>query len=500
MIQSTLDSFVIHDVCQPCDTKKPNLSKTWETRRNNLPYEKSFASHPKAKCVDLEHPDNEGIDLCRLSMGSNKFLTLFCEICNHHYKQNPQAMTRKKKRVWRESGKRWKNDGPRGCPYCAHQKLCNDDTCQFCHDNSCANVPWLLQSWSSNNKNTPRQTFKTHKKPVEVKCCVCSHTFKVKPSNVKGDGGCRFCANQERCKDPNCEYCNKKKFSAHPKAIYWSKNNEDTPDDVAMFSYLTRLFDCLDCGHKDIPMIISNITKHNQWCGYCSIPRKHLCGKDDCTYCIAGSIASLPQSVYWDYEKNGDLKPYDVCRGTDKKYWFKCPECNISFQISGSSLSAGCFCSTCYRKTEGKVYNELIKYHPTLIREFSEDWCRGVKSGRRLRFDFCIKEKTVIIELDGAQHFKDVVAWKSSFEDQHMVDIVKHADANDNGFRVIRIIQEDVWSDKYDWLTELLNNIEDNTKQNIFMCKNGEYDFFIESMNFITSEDQHQPYSTSSPS
>ena len=477
----------------------PSLNKTWETRRNNLPYEKSFASHPKSKLVDLEHPNNKGIDLTKRSWGSKTPLTLKCDCCPHHYIQNPKAMTRQKKRVWRESEKRWKNEGPKGCPYCAHQKLCDDDTCQFCHDNSCANIPWLLKSWSSNNKNTPRQTFANAHQSVEVNCCVCEHQFEVKPINVRDDGGCRFCANQERCKDPNCNICSKKKFSAHPKAIHWSKNNEDTPDDVSMFSPQMRLFDCPDCGHKDMPMIIGNITKRNQWCAYCSKPRKRLCGKCECEHCFQGSIASLPQSIHWDYEKNGDLKPYQVCRSTDEKYWFKCPKCRISFQISGSSLSAGCFCSTCYRKTEGKVYNELIKYHPTLIREFSKDWCRGVKSGRRLLFDFCIKEKTVIIELDGAQHFKDVVAWKSSFEHQHMVDIVKQTTANDNGFRVIRLIQEDVWSDKYDWLTELLKNIEDDTKQNIFMCKNDEYDFFSKSMEMNTTVNPYRQCSTSYP-
>ena len=475
-----------------------NLSKTWETRRNNLPYEKSFASHSKAKCVDLNHPDNEGVDLCRLSMGSKQPLTLLCNCCEHHFVQNPGDLTTERKRVWSNSEKRWKFRGPKWCPYCAHQKLCDVDTCQKCHDNSCASVPWLSQSWSHKNEFKPRQVFKSWKGLVHVKCSECCHEFEVKPGNVRGDGGCRYCANQVRCKDPNCEYCNKKKFSAHPKSVYWSKNNEDTPDDVSMFTTKTRLFDCIDCGHTDIPMLIANITKHNQWCGYCSIPRKKLCGDSNCEHCIAGSIASLPQSVYWDYEKNGDLKPYGVCRSTDKKYWFKCPECKISFQISGSSLSAGCFCSTCYRKTEGKVYNELIKYYPTLTREFTADWCRSVKSGVLLRFDFCIKEKAVIIEVDGGQHFKDVVGWKSSFEDQHAIDTFKQTNANDNGFRVIRIIQEDVWKDKYDWLSELLKNIDDDTKENVFLCKNNEYDFFVKSINCVNPGGLCQPCSTSS--
>ena len=51
--------------------------------------------------------------------------------------------------------------------------------------------------------------------------------------------------------------------------------------------------------------------------------------------------------------------------------------------------------------------------------------------------------------------------------------------ATKNGFSVIRILQKDVYYNKYDWLNELTNNIEkiinENRVQNIYMCKNNEY-------------------------
>ncbi len=54
--------------------------------------------------------------------------------------------------------------------------------------------------------------------------------------------------------------------------------------------------------------------------------------------------------------------------------------------------------------------------------------------------------------------------------------------ANNNEFSVIRILQKDVFKDKYDWLTELCDNIEqitiENRVQNIYMCKNNEYKDF----------------------
>ncbi len=49
-------------------------------------------------------------------------------------------------------------------------------------------------------------------------------------------------------------------------------------------------------------------------------------------------------------------------------------------------------------------------------------------------------------------------------------------------FIVIRILQDDIYKNKYDWLSELCGNIEkiknDNIVQNIYMCKKNEYKDF----------------------
>jgi hypothetical protein len=49
----------------------------------------------------------------------------------------------------------------------------------------------------------------------------------------------------------------------------------------------------------------------------------------------------------WDYEKNGDVKPEDVSKGTHKKFWFKCDNCPHSFIISLSNLNQGQWCPYC---------------------------------------------------------------------------------------------------------------------------------------------------------
>jgi very-short-patch-repair endonuclease len=74
-----------------------------------------------------------------------------------------------------------------------------------------------------------------------------------------------------------------------------------------------------------------------------------------------------------------------------------------------------------------------------------------------------------------------VAKWKTPEHNRNR-DLYKMKCANENGFSTIRILQDDIFKDKYDWLTELCENIEkitiENRVQNIYMCKNNEYKDF----------------------
>ena len=123
-----------------------------------------------------------------------------------------------------------------------------------------------------------------------------------------------------------------------------------------------------------------------------------------------------------------------------------------------------------------------LHFYGSKLSHFFVNGCNiNSKTNKYLPFDFCIEEYKIIIELDGAQHFIQVLNWKSP-EEQLKNDKFKEACANNNSYSVIRLLQEDVFNDKYDWKTELINNIEkvktDNIIQNIYMCKNNEYNKF----------------------
>ena len=76
--------------------------------------------------------------------------------------------------------------------------------------------------------------------------------------------------------------------------------------------------------------------------------------------------------------------------------------------------------------------------------------------------------KNIIIEIDGIGHFVQVAKWKTPQHNRKR-DLYKMKCANENGFSVIRILQEDVFYDTYDWLFELNDNIKDIIKNGRFI-------------------------------
>jgi very-short-patch-repair endonuclease len=145
-----------------------------------------------------------------------------------------------------------------------------------------------------------------------------------------------------------------------------------------------------------------------------------------------------------------------------------------------SITSKGTWCPYCVRKTEKKML-DFLQQHYTTIHQFRQEWCKNSETGNRLPFDFCIPELDIIIELDGLQHFIQVMNWRAP-DIQQNLDYYKQVQANNNGYSVIRILQPDVYYDRYDWMTELKEIIErirySDTVENFYMCKNGEYAHF----------------------
>jgi very-short-patch-repair endonuclease len=132
-------------------------------------------------------------------------------------------------------------------------------------------------------------------------------------------------------------------------------------------------------------------------------------------------------------------------------------------------------CPSCINKTEFKFFEKIKELYPSIKRQYKVEWC---KNKLYLPYDFVIEDLNIIIELDGGQHFKQISNWTSP-EVQIENDKYKTNCANINGFSVIRLLQNDVSKDNFDWIEEIKINITkiiDGKKvQNIFICKNNDY-------------------------
>jgi very-short-patch-repair endonuclease len=415
-----------------------------------IPFEKSFASHEKSKFWSDKNIKNPR-DVFKSTADKYSF---DCSVCDHPFDSALCKVV----------------DG-RWCPFCSSppKKLCKKNECIKCFNNSFASHE-KSKYWSDKNEKKPRDVFKSSHSKYWFDCDICKHPFDNALHVIVYGSWCPYCSNRQLCEKNECIKCFNNSFASHEKSKYWSDKNEKKPRYVFKSSHSKYSFDCDICKHS-FDSVLHSIAR-GSWCPYCSSPPQKLCEKNECSSCFEKSFASHEKSKYWS--KKNIKTPRDVFKSSNSKYSFDCDMCKHPFEISLCSIVFGSWCPYCKNKTEKKIYEILIVIYPTLIRQFKKQWCRRKKC---LPFDFCIPEYKIIIELDGIQHFQQVSNW-SSPEEEFENDKYKEKCANENGYLVIRILQEDVLYDKYDWLKELCDSVEkiiNGYEKNIYLCKNEEY-------------------------
>ena len=329
--------------------------------------------------------------------------------------------------------------------------------------------------WSSKNEGNPEDYALNSHKKCWFDCDKCRHPFEMILRNINSrDLWCPYCVVPTKKMCGNCDICYNKSFASHYRVSCWSPKNNIEPKMVALKSHKKYIFDC-ECGHE-FEAILSDITNNDSWCSYCSNPSKKLCKNiQNCISCYNKTFASVERSNCWSLKNN--KKPIEVFKSTAKKFIFDCDKCNNEFESKLSHITDGSWCPNCRYKTEDKLTKILKEFYPEIKTQAKFDWCKNIK---HLPFDFCLEEQKIILECDGESHWIQVAKWKTP-EHNKARDLYKMKCANQNGYSIIRIVQEDVFKDKYNWLQELLENINkiisEKRVQNIYMCKKDEYKY-----------------------
>jgi very-short-patch-repair endonuclease len=85
-----------------------------------------------------------------------------------------------------------------------------------------------------------------------------------------------------------------------------------------------------------------------------------------------------------------------------------------------------------------------------------------------------IPELKIIIELDGEQHFEQIMNWANQYT-QLGNDVHKTKLANERGYKVIRILQKEVFNNKAGWLDIHLKPHLSETGNNLFIAIDDQY-------------------------
>ena len=315
-----------------------------------------------------------------------------------------------------------------------------------------------VDCWDEENPEKPDQIFMNSTKKYKFKCDACPHTFDSRVDSIVSGNWCPYCANKELCENSlSCPTCLPKTFLSFkgkrpngiPTVEYWHEDNLKKPHEVFMNSAKKYKFNCDACPHTFDSRL--STTTNGSWCPYCAIPSKKLCEDSlSCPMCLPKTFHSFegkrPNGIhiveYW--HEDNPKKPHEVFMNSHKIFKFKCDTCPHTFDSALNNIVKGNWCPTCKNKTEKLVFEFLqtLFLKEDVKRRFTHE---KVRNNRDLPFDICILSHQIIIEVDGIQHFLNVSHFKSNAVEQCERDCKKMKIIFEEGYSVIRIVQEDIW-------------------------------------------------------
>lgn len=168
-------------------------------------------------------------------------------------------------------------------------------------------------------------------------------------------------------------------------------------------------------------------------------PRSHL-RYTGCKECVREKVGLTQEGFLAAANKKwGSLYDYSKTffQSTNKPVVVTCPiHGNFSVDsydhIRLDRMSVG-GCPVCASsRGEQAVFNLLTKYKIGFDRQKK-------LPGYDYRFDFCIDSVSLLIEVDGEQHWREVPLWNTSLKERHARDVLKTEIANAYGYTVERI-------------------------------------------------------------
>ena len=337
---------------------------------------------------------------------------------------------------------------------CSKTKLCDDVNCSICYNKSFASSD-KAKYWSDKNPVSPRTVFKCSKKKFIFNCDTCSKEFTISLDHITNSGNW--------CKP--CGYVSMKEKLSMKLEEFLERCKEVHGDtyDYSNFIYINS---------KTPGIIICK--EHGE---FSQIPASHLHQGSGCPQCGINNVADSCRGTLDEFiakanevHKNKYGYPKFIYINNRTPGMITCMEHGEFSQTPDSHLQgAGCPLCAIKNTTEIKLYQWLKSIYPNVVKGYKADWCINPLTGRYLPYDFMIPDIKTIIELDGRHHFEQVSNWDCPLYTMKK-DIFKMQRAKENGYKIIRIYQPDVYKNNDEWLNEnLLSEINNSDRTDIFI-------------------------------
>ena len=232
--------------CEPCQ-------KLCEDESCEHCFKNSFASCEKAK---YWHPTLNGNTNPRdIVKGSETPCWFKCDKCPHDFESRLDYVS---------SGS-W-------CSYCRVpcQKLCEDESCEHCFNNSFASCE-KAKFWhpTENDNIKPRELIKNSNEKYLFKC-DCGHDFDISLCSANKGRWCPYCSYpcKKLCDKDDCKHCFENSFASQEKSKFWhpTKNGNTKPRGMIKGSEIPCWFNCEEKhDFKSYPYRVGS----GKWCPIC---------------------------------------------------------------------------------------------------------------------------------------------------------------------------------------------------------------------------------------
>ena len=217
------------------------------------------------------------------------------------------------KKVWWvcKNGHEWESqvsnrNAGNGCPYCCGRLANSNNNLAIVH-------PYLLDEWDyeKNSKSPENYTPRSGKKVWWI--CKNGHEWESVIGNRSKGIGCPVCSN----KVLHDENCLAKVNPELAKQWHPTKNGKLTPFNIVASSHEKVWWKC-EKGHEWESQIgnLNRPRTNSNGCPYCS---GQSVNHENCLAKVNPELAKE-----WHPTKNGDLTPFDVTCGSNKKVWWIC--------------------------------------------------------------------------------------------------------------------------------------------------------------------------------